>query len=204
MPYIYKMSNAGGMSTVTRYTDMLAGNAAFVLPGDFESIASASGNGSASSVTFSGISSIYKHLQIRLSVRGVRSLAFEQLYLRLNGDSGSNYAFHYILGNGSSVGTSATTSTSVFLVNEMPAANETANVFSTSVINILDSNSTNKNTTMRSLSGYENNGNTSNYNGKVWFGSGLWINTAAVTSVTVLSNGAFNANSRFALYGIKG
>lgn len=69
MSYIYKMSNAGGMSTVTRYTDMLAGNS-FWNPWspstDYDSIATTTvGAGGAASITFSSIPSTYQHLQIR-------------------------------------------------------------------------------------------------------------------------------------------
>lgn len=200
MSYIYKMSNAGGMSTVTRYTDMLAGNPAFI-PGDFVSIATVSGNGSFSSATFSSIPSTYRSLQIRIIARGTRAFAAEQLYVRLNGDGGSNYAYHYLYGDGSGVAASGAT-TNVFLVNEFPAANENVNVFSSSIIDIIDANSASKNKTMRSLSGYDNNGYVANYAGKSWFGSGVWLNTAAVTSITVLSNGNFATGTSIALYGI--
>ena len=56
---------------------------------------------------------------------------------------------------------------------------------------------------MRSISGYDNNGNPA-YASKVWLGSGLWMNTTAVTSITVLSNGPFATGTSIALYGIKG
>ena len=175
-----------------------------VLPVDvYESIATSTGNGSASSFTFSSIPSTYQHLQIRLIARGVRSFSSEQLYLRLNGDTGSNYAYHSLIGNGSGTETSGTANGNVMFLTEFPAANETANIFATSVIDILDTNNANKNTTVRSLSGYDNNGNTGNYTSRIWLGSGLWMNTSAVTSVTVLSNGAFANNTTVALYGIK-
>jgi hypothetical protein len=171
----------------------------------YDSIATLSGNGSSSQLTFSSIPSTYTHLQIRLIIRGVRSFASEQLYIRLNGDGGGNYRYHYMYGDGTSAISGASGSgDTVFLVNEIPAANETANIYSTSVIDLLDYTNTNKNKTMRSLSGYNNNGNTGNYVDRVWFGSGLWINTAAVTSLTVLSNGAFTSGTSIALYGIKG
>jgi hypothetical protein len=202
------MSNAGGMSTVTRYADMLAGNAVWnpwEPAGAYESIAAVTGNGTTSQILFSNIPSTYTHLQVRLIVRGVRSFNSEQLYIRLNGDATSGaYRYHYLYGDGGGVTAGSSGADTVFLVNELPAANESANIYSTSVVDLLDYTSTTKNKTFRSLSGYDNNGNTSNYNGKVWFGSGLWLNTAAVTSLTVLSNGAFATNSSIALYGIKG
>ena len=78
----------------------LAGNPV-IMPGSFESIATVSGNGSSSSFTFSSIPATYSHLQIRLISRGTRAFASEQLYIRLNGDAASNYAYHYVYGDGS-------------------------------------------------------------------------------------------------------
>jgi len=201
MAYIAKLTNEGGVKSLNRYISMLAGNDAFV-GAAYESIATYSGNGSASAFTFSSIPTTYKHLQVRLIVRGVRAFSSEQLYIRLNGDAGNNYSYYYFTGNGSGTGGGSNANVNVYLVNEFPAANETANVFSTSIIDILDSNSTAKNSTFRSLSGYDNNGN-ANYNGTVWFGGGVWANTAAITSLTVLSNGAFATGSSIALYGVK-
>jgi hypothetical protein len=180
----------------------LAGNPV-ILPGAYESIASFAGNGSSSNFTFSSIPSTYSHLQIRLIVRGVRAYPSEQLYIRLNGDSTSGaYRYHYVYGDGGGVSAGASGADTVFLVNELPAANETANIYSSSVIDLLDYASTNKYKTMRSLSAYDNNGNTGSYNGKAWFGSGIWLNAAAVTSLSVLSNGAFASNTSIALYGV--
>ena len=202
----YKLSASGSFATSrTQYKSFLTGNAYFepwAPAPSYDSIATAVGTGASSSVTFSSIPSTYRSLQLRVIVRGTRAFAAEQLYVRLNGDSGSNYAYHYLYGDGSGVAASGAT-TNVFLVNEFPAANENVNVFSSSIIDILDANSANKNKTMRSLSGYDNNGYVANYAGKSWFGSGLWINTAAITSVTVLSNGNFATGTSIALYGVK-
>jgi hypothetical protein len=66
------------------------------------------------------------------------------------------------------------------------------------VCDILDPFETTKNKTIRSLAGYGSGGNVNLY-------SGLWINTSALTSITILaSSGNFASASRFSLYGIKG
>jgi hypothetical protein len=165
-------------------------------------IASQTGNGSSGAITFSSIPTNFTHLQVRCYLRGVRSFATEQVYIRLNGDTGNNYAYHYMNGNGTSTDQTGVASNNVMLTYEMPAANETANIYSVMITDILDCQDTNKNKTIRSLSGYDNNGNTGVTSSKVWFSSGLRINTAAITSVTILSNGAFTSESRFDLYGI--
>ena len=182
---------------------MLAGNAAFS-PASFESIATATGNGSSGTITFSGIPSTYQHLQVRLIARGTRANNIEQCYIRLNGDTGSNYAWHRLEGNGNGASASANSGSAdtVFYFTLIPAANETANIMCGSVIDLLDYANTNKTKVFRSLSGYNDNSNSND--GIVYFGSGLWNNTNAVTSLSVISNGPFTTTTHMALYGIKG
>jgi hypothetical protein len=116
--------------------------------------------------------------------------------MQLNSDTGSNYARHFLNGNGSTVGAGANSSfTNMF-------AGTTANATSTfgaSIIDILDYTNTNKYTTTRSLSGADSNGS-----GFVQFFSGLWMNTAAVTTITITGDSNFDQYSQFALYGIRG
>jgi hypothetical protein len=79
-----------------------------------------------------------------------------------------------------------------------------SNVYSTATIDILDYVSTAKNTTVRSLGGSTDRGGGTSTQG-VELASGLFVNTAAVNQVTLLSNFAnFTSGSRFSLYGIRG
>jgi hypothetical protein len=77
----------------------------------------------------------------------------------------------------------------------------TANVFAVTVLDLLDYTSTSKYKTVRNLAGYDSNGF-----GSIALNSGLWMNTVAVTSISISPRVGtlFNANSRFSLYGIKG
>jgi hypothetical protein len=76
----------------------------------------------------------------------------------------------------------------------------TTSGYSANVIDILDYTNTNKYKTSRSLQGYDLNGS-----GIVSFVSQLWLNTAAITSITFNDRGsAFQAGTQYALYGIKG
>jgi len=53
---------------------------------------------------------------------------------------------------------------------------------------------------MRGLAGQDRNGA-----GQISFNSGLWMNTAAVTTLTfTLQSGSFVTYSQLALYGIRG
>jgi hypothetical protein len=69
------------------------------------------------------------------------------------------------------------------------------------ITDVLDYSSVNKNKTVRTLSGSDANGG-----GEVALWSGSWQNSStAVSSITLINpSGNFLANSSFALYGIKG
>ena len=68
-----------------------------LIQGAYESIATFTGNGTASSYTFSSIPQTYKSLQLRIF--GSSSAAgtdFRHTSIRFNSDSGSNYVKHSI------------------------------------------------------------------------------------------------------------
>lgn len=181
----------------------LAGLGSLILPGGaMESIATVTGNGSASSLTFSSIPQNYQHLQVRLIVRGTRALDSEQLYVRLNGDTGTNYSYHGLYADNPGAFAAAASSTNVMLIGQFPAANISANIMAAAVIDILDYAASSKNRVIRSLFGSDNNGG-STQSSMVWMGSGMRVNTAAVDSVTIVSNGAFTSTTTAALYGLR-
>jgi hypothetical protein len=84
----------------------------------------------------------------------------------------------------------------------MTRATAAANIFAVGVIDLLDYKNTNKNKTVRTIGGYDLNGS-----GAVAFGSGLWMDTSAITQIDISPLGAsdkFVQYSSFALFGIKG
>lgn len=168
-----------------------------LVPGDYESIATAIvGSGGAPSVTFNTIPSTYKHLQIRAIAKAVNN--DQGYFLQINGDTAANYNTHYMFGTGSGTPTSASNNT----WGGIDVAVTSSSNFSGMVIDILDYSDINKNKTVRTLSGNDNNGS-----GYIFFSSGLWRNTAAITSLTIrelLGGGNITEYSSFALYGIKG
>lgn len=153
-----------------------------------------------SSVTFSSIDSTYKHLQIRFTARSNYNNTFDVMYVRLNGDSGGNYRDHWLLGDGSSV-QSELSGASGMNTGWLSGNTATANSFGAGVFDLLDYTSTTKNKTARSLAGSYTGGLN-----RIYLRSGLWVNTAAVSSVTLLPvyGSNFKTYSRFSLYGIKG
>ena len=170
----------------------MAGNPV-IMPGSYESIATASPGGSAS-FTFSSIPSTYTHLQIRFS--DLKTSSGDTTAMRFNADSGANYARHYLYGNGATVTASASTADTGFRVAGAAGSGSTTNPFGT-VVDILDYANANKYKTIRSLSGVDSNGS-----GEIALISGLWLNTAAVTSITIYAGSNFANNTVVALYGI--
>lgn len=172
-----------------------------IMPGSYESIATVTPYTTTSTVVFSSIPSTYQHLQIRFFTRTSRANQEDNIQLRFNSDSAGNYAAHVLYGDGATASSfSDGTSISFNTRSVVAAASSTSGVFGAGVIDIIDYANTSKNKTVRSLNGYDNNGN-----GQVRISSGLWMNTAAINSITIVSaNGAnFTTNSHWALYGIK-
>jgi hypothetical protein len=165
-------------------------------PGAMIPIATYSPSG-VTTVTFSDIPNTYQHLQLRMLTRTSTS-ASDFIAIRFNGDTGSNYGFHNLYGNGSAAGASATTPDTVIAWNASDGG-DTANAFNACIFDILDYSDTNKYKTSRFLEGHDLNGS-----GVIEFRSGLWRNTAAITSIQVFTFGPNFANgSSIALYGIK-
>lgn len=178
------------------------GNQFVLIPGSYESIATVSAAaGGSSSLTFSSIPSTYTHLQIRGIVRTNRNLYVDYYKFNFNSDTSANYSAHALYGDGSSVLTSATTSGTSIDVARSAGNTSVANGFGLIVMDILDYQNTNKYKTTKTLAGYDDNGQ-----GQLWFQSGLWMNTNAITNITIAPGvgTSFLQYTQFALYGIKG
>jgi len=165
----------------------------------YEAIASTTLSSSAASVVFSSIPSTYEHLQIRAYMRST-SVAdtFVRSYFRFNSDTGTNYAEHNLVGNGSSPTSAAVITTTSCCNSIVSGSNAAANIYGVIIFDLLDYASSNKYRTARALSGVDTNGN-----GRAAFSSGLWLNTAAVTSITLSLDNNISAGSVVALYGLK-
>jgi hypothetical protein len=192
---ITKLSDSS-ITTGDKYISMLAGNAAFI-PNSYESIATVTvGSGGSATIEFTSIPATYTHLQLRGIVKCTTD--DDDLGLRFNSDSGTNYGGHRIYGSGASA-----TADSILTRSQWDYAGRTGSGtsnFGVSVIDILDYTNTNKYKTTRALFGRDSNGS-----GWAMFSSGLWRSTSAITSITfVPSGGNFAQYTQFALYGIKG
>lgn len=170
-----------------------------IATGSYESIATY--NTTASSITFSSIPQTYKHLQIRYIGRTNRADIDDTLELRMNGNTGSSYVGHALTGNGSTAYSGAQGLAASVFAGRLAGNSATSGVFAAGVMDILDYTDTNKNRTVRTLSGLDNNGS-----GYMTLFSSLYLSTTTVTSITLYMGygTAFSSGTQFALYGIKG
>jgi hypothetical protein len=153
------------------------------------------GAGGAASITLSSIPAYYEHLQIRWVARG-SSLA--GLYWTFNGDTGANYSRNRISAAGTPGVSGLASQANIYTVAQwgIPTG---ASIFAGGVYEILDYANVSKNKTLRGIAGQD-----STASGGCEFISGLWMSTAAITSITVTPNvGTFQQYTSFALYGIE-
>jgi hypothetical protein len=180
----------------TQIAAMLGGATAAAV-GDYESISKANGTGSSGTISFTSIPSTYRNLQIRLLSRS-DSAGLNQVFIQFNTDTGTTYSSHLLLGDGASASSSGTANASRMSVSLEGGASTGANIYGGAVVDIYDYTDTNKYKTLRGLGGADANGS-----GYVWFSSGNWRNTNAITSIQIIAeNGNFTTASSFALYGI--
>ncbi len=161
----------------------------------FDSIATSNPSG-VSTITFSSIPSTYKHLQVRMSMIGASGGSL--IVANFNSDTGANYTWHSLQGQGSSAtGYNGTGNTySRWFGRDVGTSSTAPTVL---VADILDYTNTNKNTTVRVLSGMDANGS-----GEVGLSSSLWLNTSAINSITIKTHDSVNfaSGTKIALYGV--
>ena len=152
------------------------------------------------SIYFTSIPQNYNHLQVRIFGKNTgTSGSFDFSWMIFNSDSGANYAYHRIYGDGSSAQSSAGSNSSAIYYGEYPTTTGYSNIFGAGIIDILDYSNTSKNKTIRNLFGHDENGS-----GRVGMYSGFWNSTAAITAIQFNGNSYnFQTGSTFVLYGVK-
>jgi hypothetical protein len=156
-------------------------------------IATTTASGSVSSITFNSIAGTYTDL-VLISSAALGSGA-ENLRIRFNSDTASNYSFTVLTGTGSAASSTRGSSQTYIAADWNGYLTTTRNI---SIINIQNYSNTTTNKTALSRS---NNAGTG-----VDAIVGLWRSTSAITSVTILNSGTgginFASGSTFTLYGI--
>lgn len=194
---ISRLSQTTLQSGFEKYNQIWDGRSAV---GSVEAISAITLSAAQASVEFNNIPGTYSHLQLRMIMRDNRATNPDSLNIRFNSDVGSTYSYHYLSGDGSSADYSAGTSTTYIYAGRFPGADQTANIFGTMIVDILDYANGSKYKTTRSLGGYDLNGS-----GVLKLDSGNWRSTSAITSINIAPNvgTTFSTYSSFTLYGIK-
>lgn len=187
---------------------------AVVITTAYESIATVNITSDTNTITFSSIPSTYKHLQLRAVTRSTynsTAAGQSQYKIQFNGDTAANYSNHRLYGNGSTAIANSGASQNQITADQPwanPGAFGAGLVLSPVIIDILDYQNTTKNKIVRILTGFD--ANQASTNQESTLRSGAWYSTSAITSITLdatagaFSDGPFGANTKWALYGIKG
>lgn len=159
------------------------------------------GSGGASSINFTSIPSTYTDLCIKLSARGTLGggITWQNLRLRFNGDSGSNYSYRLLATLSGSVLSASETST-YLRYSYGNYADSTASTFSNAEYYI--TNYTSSNNKSISYDSVVENNSSSVY--ALAITAGLWSNSAALSSIAITpdAGGDWAQYSTAYLYGI--
>jgi hypothetical protein len=160
------------------------------MPATYEPISTQTLGTAVPTVTFSSIPATYTDLVLVFS--GVIGSGVQNMEIRFNGDTTTNYSETRLFGTGGAVSTDRTSSTNQIRVG---------NIYTTQTTTIIQVFNYSNTTTFKTiLSRSNNSGNV------VSVHSGLWRKTPeAITSILVRPAGGvnFSIGCTFALYGIK-
>jgi len=156
------------------------------MPKTYEPIATTTLGSATASYTFSSIPATYTDLVL---VANFSKSAAARLDMQFNGDTGSNYSYTRLNGNGTSASSDRLSNFGVI------DAGYTDTTISTSIIQINNyANTTTQKTAMIRA-------NASSLNVGLFLG--LWRSTAAINSITLGGGNNLQTGSTFTLYGIK-
>jgi hypothetical protein len=191
---------------VTGPASAASNSVAPALPNSYEAIATLSGTGSATIITFSSIPSTYKHLQIRgVNVTDYNSTDYGNAGIRFNGDSGLNYTTHAMRGywdggTGNKQGLNYTLGSLNYGMISVAYLNTNNDVVFPTIVDILNYANTNNRKVAKAWSG----STYSTDKGILQTGSTFWDSDSAINSISLLcANGSWTSKTKFTLYGIK-
>jgi hypothetical protein len=169
------------------------------LEGAFDAIATLTLTGDAQSITFSNIPQGYRNLEIRYRSRGTYGSYYPGIQMTTN--LGTISARHYMYWDGSNKGSGYASGGNVYYLGSHPGTSVEANIWSASIVRVLDYSSTTKNKVFKSFGGAMDNASAE---GGVF--SGILVSTSPITSLTFQegdTNYKLASGSTFSLYGEK-
>jgi hypothetical protein len=149
----------------------------------------------ASTVTFSSISGAYRDLVLVIEASPADT-SFPAVWLRANSDTGSNYSYVRMTGNGSTTASLSNASQTVLQIGSAFGLGSTTASRAVIVVQIMDYTATDKHKSVLSRASTPNHG--------VEAATSRWANTAAITTIQALVSAGtgFATGSSFSLYGI--
>jgi hypothetical protein len=155
---------------------------------------------SAASVTFSAIPNTYTDLVLRISSRTDAGTANDNIQITFNSDTATNYSITRLTGTGSAASSNRTSTIDYARLGWVDGNTATSNTFGNMEVYI-PSYLVSANKPFSSFAVSEQNATAANMDAI----AALWRNTAAITSLNIVSNNAGNfvSGSSFYLYGIK-
>jgi hypothetical protein len=159
----------------------------------YEAIATQTLGSAAASVTFSSIPGTYTDLVLVISARMSGGGGASSIQAQFNSDTGSNYSFTLITGDGTSATSSRASSQTQAAVG---LATDTAGEWSSNIVQVMNYSNTTTNKTVLARAGIAGDRTRAIVN--------LWRSTSAITSILIINNGSVNfvSGSTFTLYGI--
>lgn len=155
------------------------------------------GSGGVSNVDLLAIPQNYTDLVLKMSIRHDQAFDQANIDIRFNYDFGSNYSVRRLRGTGSATNSDSISGTSI-TIGYGAGDTLTANTFGNAELYIPNYTGSN----YKSLSG---DAVTENNATAAWavLQAGLWSNTAAINSISIICGGKWKQYSTFTLYGVK-
>ena len=167
------------------------------MPTTYDKIATTTLGSAASAITFNSISSAYTDL--RLVLVFTQSIASGQASIQFNSDTGSNYSYTRLAGNGTAASSGRVTGSTEIIINDNYDNGASTTIPTLSSVDIFSyAGSTFKTVLINSAGDY-------NGSGTVWDAVGLWRNTAAINRIDISGAGSirtFSIGTTATLYGI--
>ena len=165
----------------------------------YEPIATTTLGADAATITFSSISSAYTDLRLVIVARTDRATTGnDTVFLRFNSDTGTNYSYTTLSGNGTTAASSNGTSANTMNVGLATRNSNTSGIFALSTVDIFSYGGSTYKTTLCTASADLNG------SGDVYRTVGLWRSTSAITSITLSLASTFKylTGTTATLYGI--
>jgi len=163
----------------------------------YEAIATNTLGSAAASVTFSSISGAYTDLVLIISGQSTSGGNSDGLAIRVNSDTGANYSATLLRGDGTSAISSRNSNDTFYRIAFYgQTGSAVLSSFSTTILNFQNYSNATTYKTLLARANVAADGTAAVV--------GLWRNTAAITSITLVGySGNLATGSTFSLYGIK-